>query len=396
MGSKRGNNEGSIYPRKDGKWVAAITVGGGERRVFYGDTRREAAEKLTEALRKQQRGELETGPGQKVEKFLMSWLENVARPRVDHATYVRYEQFVRLQLVPHLGKTQLVKLSPQQVTAMYQKLGEGLSASTILKVHLCLHTALETAVRWGYVARNVCDLVDAPKVERYEFQVFTPDQARAFVAAVVGDHLEALYLMAITTGMREGELRGLKWADLDLAGSTVQVRRKLSRIKGVGVVEGEPKSRQSRRAIALVAEVVESLRRHRARQEADRAKAGSEWAEKGYVFTNEFGRPLEPTRLLRYEYYPLLARAGLPRIRFHDLRHSMATLMFALKTHPKIVQETLGHSSIALTLDTYSHAIPNLQDEAMEQLGGYLFSSGGAGEARGGAEEGGEPGEKGS
>ncbi|HEY8477997.1 MAG TPA: site-specific integrase [Chloroflexota bacterium] len=222
-------------------------------------------------------------------------------------------------------------------------------------------------LRWGLLGRNPCDAVNPPKVTKPELRVLTPEEARRFLAAVAGHRLEALFTLALTTGMRQGELLGLKWQDVDLEMGVVRVRRALQRLRRVGFVEVEPKSATSRRAARLVPLAVTALRRHRARQLEERLQAGTAWEDRDLVFCTEHGRPLTHTTVLR-AFWRLLDEAQLPRIRFHDLRHSTATLLLAQGTHPKIVQELLGHSSISLTLDTYSHVLPHLQLEATARL----------------------------
>lgn len=200
------------------------------------------------------------------------------------------------------------------------------------------------------------------------------EQARQFLSAAQGDPLEALYVLALTTGMRQGELLGLTWADVDLTRGIVQVQRSLLRVPHQGVVLTELKTRGSRRRIELTGLAIESLTRHRLRQEEIRRSAGGGWLEQDLVFCNDQGKPLHAANLLRRSFHPLLEKAGLPRLRFHDLRHSTAALLLAQNVHPKIVQEILGHSKISVTMDAYSHVLPTLQESAMQRFS-MLFSS---------------------
>jgi integrase len=254
-------------------------------------------------------------------------------------------------------------------------LAAGLSPQAVTNLHRVLHRALEHAVRWNLVSRNICDRVDPPRVARHEIQPLHVEQARAFLAAVQGDPLEALYVLALTTGMRQGEPLGLKWSDVDLEAATLQVRRSLQRVRGQQFVEVEPKSARSRRGIDLSLLAVSALSRHRARQLEARTAAGQGWADLDLVFCNGVGRPLEAGNMKRRSFWPILERAGLPRIRFHDLRQSAASLLLALGEHPKIVQELLGHSQIGLTMDTYSHLAPRLQRAAIDRLDTLLDRS---------------------
>jgi integrase len=213
-----------------------------------------------------------------------------------------------------------------------------------------LHHALKDAHRQGIASRNVAALVTPPVKAAHEFVTLAPDQARRFLQIVSGNRLEALYVVAVTTGMREGELLGLRWADVDLDQGALHVTRRLKR-------------RTSRRQVLLVAPAVEALKLHRDRQEEERA--GSSWHDEGLVFPNAIGRPINPSNFLRRGFYPLLDRAGLPRMRFHDLRHSAATLLLGMDVHPKIVSELLGHTQIGITLDLYSHVTATMQRDAV-------------------------------
>lgn len=375
MGAKRGNNEGSITKRPDGRWEARITLDDGQRKSFYGKTRQEAARKLAAALRDREAGMPIVGERQTVAHYLAQWLES-ARHNIRPRTWTLYEQYVRLHFVPLLGQTALAKLSAQQVQAFYaQKLEEGLSSTTVRHLHATLHRALESAVRLGLVQRNVTDLVDPPRMLRHDMVTLTPEQARALMAAAAGDRFEALYLLALTTGMRQGELFALKWSSVDLERATLQVRGTLQRIDSKLVIT-EPKTPRSRRSVALPTVVVDTLKRHRARQVEERLRLGPAWEDNDLVFPNTIGGPLDAISFLRREYWPTLRAAGLPRIRFHDLRHTAATLLFRQGIHPKVVAEMLGHSTISVTLDIYSHVLPDMQREATRAMDRLIGNEG--------------------
>jgi len=224
--AKRGNGEGSIYKQRNGLWAATISIEGGKRKYFYGKTRKEVQEKLASALQDQKQGMLVATPQQTVGQFLTDWLEHSHKHSVRPRTYERYEEAIRLHLVPVLGKHRLQKLSAQHVQAFYARMtGEGLSASTVNYYHSVLHNALGTAVKWGLVPRNVCDLVTPPRKVRFEIQPFTPEQVQSFFDATRGHKWEALYTLALATGMRQGELLGLKWQDINFTTGILQVRR---------------------------------------------------------------------------------------------------------------------------------------------------------------------------
>lgn len=371
--AKRGNGEGSIYRRKDGRWTAEISLEGGKSKFIYGKTRKEVQEKLKTALYEQQQGMLVTGPQQKVGQFLTHWVENVHKQSVRSRTYERYEEIVRLHLVPEIGHHQIQKLTPQHLQALYKKkLDDGLSTTTVISFHNVLHKALETAVRWNLIARNPCDLVSPPRRKRYEIQPLSMPQIRQFLAAIRGHRQEALFLLALATGMRRGELLALKWQDIDLEKGSLQVRRILTRIPtklpGKGFEEAEPKTDRGRRSIVLPSFVVDALKQHRLQQLEAKLKAGPTWQDHDYVFCTSIGTHLNPDRDVLVVLKLFLDKAGLPNIRFHDLRHSSATMLLGMKVHPKVVQEILGHSQIAITMDIYSHVLPTMQEEAMNKV----------------------------
>jgi integrase len=217
------------------------------------------------------------------------------------------------------------------------------------------------------VARNVAVLVSPPRVPRYEISPLSPAQARALLEAATGERFDALYVLALTTGMRLGELLGLRWRAVDLDGGMLQVHYTLLRLTD-GLQLREPKTPQSRRRIALTATAIAALRQHRSRQAAQRLRLGSVWDDRDLVFPNEIGQPIEQSNLLRRSFWPLLEKAGLPRMRFHDLRHTCATLLLRQGVHVKVVSELLGHSSIKITLDIYSHVLPDMQQQAVSAM----------------------------
>lgn len=371
---KRGNGEGSVTQLSDGRWQARVTLEGGRRKAFYGATRAEAAQQLTVALRDRDRGlPIGLDERQSVGQYLTTWLESV-RPTIRPRTWQRYRELLTLHAIPVLGKVSLTKLTAQQVQRLYgAKLAEGLSSTTVHHLHAVLHRALGQAERLGLVARNVCDLVDVPRMAERELRVLTPNQVRLLFAAAQGDRLEALFILAVTTGMREGELLALRWADVDLEHGVVRVRATLQRVKDAGYMLAAPKTKQSRRQITLATRAREALHVHRARQAAERLALGAAWdSTLDLVFPNQTGRPLDAMNLIHRHFQPLLARAGLPRLRFHDLRHTAATLLLGRGVNPKIVSEMLGHASIAITLDIYSHVLPDMQAQAAVEMDAAL------------------------
>ncbi len=367
MGKRRGQNEGSIFRRKDGRWVGVISLGykNGKRhrKSFYGETRREVQEKLTAALRSHQQGLPPPPERQTVGEFLKHWLEEAARPSVRAATYDSYTRLVRGHIVPAVGHLQLAKLSPQHVQSFINdKLAEGLSPRTVQYLHAVLRRALNQALKWELLPRNVATLVEPPRVRRPEVQPLTTDQVQIFLEAIRGDRLEALYTLVLAVGLRQGEALGLHWTDLELDGGTLSVRTALQRIGGKLCLV-EPKTARSRRTITLPPVVVSALRLHRARQLQERLLAGANWQDTGLVFTTTIGTPMDARNLTK-RFQKALEEAGLPKKRFHDLRHTCASLLLVQGVHPRVVMEILGHSQMSLTMDTYSHVMPTLQQEA--------------------------------
>ncbi len=279
---------------------------------------------------------------------------------------------MRLHLVPALGHLKLKALMPLHVQGLYSsKLDSGLSVRTVRLVHTTLHKALKQAVRWGLVHQERHRGRKPPKLSRdarKDIQPLSQEQARALLAAARDDRLEALYVLAVSAGLRQGELLGLRWRDVDMERGTLSVHRQLTRSKEDGLRFTEPKSKKSRRSIRLAGSVTEALRRHRSAQNKERLRLGTLWKDQDLVFANRTGAPLDVANLTNYSFRPLLERAELPRIRFHDLRHTCATLLLSRNVNPKIVQEMLGHANISETMDTYSHVLPSMQETAVSAM----------------------------
>jgi len=372
----RGHGEGTIYHRQDGRWAASITVESGKRKTFYGKSRKAVQEKLKGALHEQQQGTLVTTPQQTTKQFLEDWLENTHKQNIRPRSHERYEQIIRLHIVPSLGKVQLQKLAPQQLKKLYaDKLKEGLSTVTVAAIHNLLHRALDDAVKWDILARNVCDRISPPRKINREITPLTAEQTHILLAEIRGHPQEALFVLALNTGMRRGELLGLKWRDINFIEGILQVRRILNRvptkmIKEVGqrYVESEPKTKKSRRPILLTALALDALLQHRVKQQEAKEKAGAAWEDHDDVFCTPLGKHLHPGNDALVGLKKILVKANLPDIRFHDLRHSAATLLLSMEVHPKVVQEILGHSLISITMDIYSHVLPTMQKDAMEKL----------------------------
>jgi integrase len=340
------------------------------RRCFYGRTREEVTRKLRAAQRALDDGLPVPSEQETVATFFTAWLAG-ARSTLRLSTWTTYEQYVRLHLLPTLGRVRVARLRPQQLQLLYQeRLAAGLSPLTVRHLHAIVHRGLGQAVRWGVAGRNVADLVDPPRQRRYTLDVLTAAEVVALLDVARGDRLEALYVLAVTTGMRRGELLALRWRDVDLDRGVLAVTGSLQRVGGQLVI-GEPKTASSRRRVVLAQAAVRALRSHRLLQAKQRLGA-LHWEDHDLVFTNEIGRPTEPGNLLRRSFWPLLERAGLRRVRFHDLRHTAATLLLSRGVHAKVASEMLGHSTIGITLDLYSHVSEAMQREAASAMDAIL------------------------
>jgi integrase len=290
------------------------------------------------------------------------------RDTVRPTTFERYEQIIRCHIVPVLGRIKLKGLGPAHVRGLYrEKLDAGLSPGTVRYIHVTLHKGLKQAVMDALIPRNATEAVKPPQVRRAEMRPLSPEQVKTLLEVACGDRLEALYVLAVTTGLRQGELLGLKWEDVDLEAGKLRVQRTLAIAKG-GPKLMAPKTKSSRRTVRLTQSATNALRSHLKRQLGKIDRAGSLWRENGLIFASETGDPLDRRYVTTHRFKPLLKRAGLPQIRFHDLRHTCATLLLGRNVNPKIVSEMLGHASIAITLDTYSHVLPNMQSEAAKAM----------------------------
>ena len=293
------------------------------------------------------------------------WLSNI-RDTVRQRTWERYEQIVRVHLKPALGKKKVKSLTPTHVRGLYRhKLDNGSSPRTVQYIHTTLRKALKDAVSDGLIPRNATDGIKAPRPKKKEIKPLSPVQARAFLEAVRGDRLEALYVLAIHRGLRQGELLGLRWEDVDLEAGTLQVRRTLSLTKSGHVFE--PPKNGKGRSLELTQDVSNALKRHLTGQLEEIEASGDNYQDQGLIFPGEKGQPMRPWTLTR-KLERVIERAGLPRIRFHDLWHTCATLLLSKGVHPKFVQELLGHATISITLDRYSHVIPAMGDQTKKAM----------------------------
>jgi integrase len=365
---KRGNGEGTITRRKNGGWMAqytAYTAEGRKRKTLYGKTRQEVAAKLSKALADREDGLVFDAGSLTVGEYLARWISHSVRDTVSQKTYERYESIVRVHLSPALGRIRLKALTPDHVRGLYrEKLDSGLAPLSVLHIHRTLSKALRQATDDGLIPRNAAASVKPPRPRSEEMQPLSRDQVRTLLDTVRDDRLEALYVLAVTAGLRQGELLALKWEDVDLEGTnpTLQVRRSLSETRGRRSFV-TPKSGRGRH-IRLSKQAVSALRAHRKRQLEERVRKAGLWEDHGLIFPSEVGTPMSGRNLYR-AFKIRVKRASLPQtLRFHDLRHTCATLLLRQGVNPKFAQELLGHADISLTLNTYSHVLPDMGDAA--------------------------------
>ncbi|MFE9797024.1 tyrosine-type recombinase/integrase [Streptomyces goshikiensis] len=400
----RANGDGTVYQRKDGRWEAAgyvLALGNTRKRVrVYGTTRTEALAKLTEKIATSNRGVPVPSAQGSVSAYLTYWLDAVAVYQLRENTHTRYSACVHQHLIPGLGKKKLAKLTAKDVRTWLNQLrttcqccarsidarrdqphccaagaccSKRLSPLTLAYIHSVLKSALEHAVREEEITRNVARNVRTGTPRPRRFEPLTADEARQFLAAVRNDRLSALYELALRTGLRKGELLGLQWEDLDLQTGTASIRRTLQRTQTGGLTALPTKTRASERRIALPSECIHSFKEHREVQGGEREAAADDWRDNGLVFSTPAGGPIDPANLNR-SFRALLDRAGLRRIRFHDLRHSTATLLLEQGVELIVIKELLGHAHIGVTATVYAHVRLRLQHEAISLLGNALHS----------------------
>lgn len=376
MTKRRGHGEGSIRQRSDGRWEGTINIGWREgkrhRKSVYGKTRREVADKLAIAIREHQLGIASVDERTRTETFLIRWCEESLPGTVKDSTAVGYRFVLERYVIPYVGRIPLAKLGPADVQRMMRALEEkGLGVSVRRQARVILRRALGEALRWDLVTRNAAALVDAPKGARHRADALSQEQAGTLLAACSGTALEGVVALALATGMRKGEVLGLRWESVNLPGKTVTVAGTLKRLPDVGLVLDTPKSSSSCRTIPLPAFCADVLAEHRRRQVEQRLFVGPDWHDSGYVFTTSIGTPLDP-RNLTARFQTLCESAGLGRIRFHALRHTAATLMLNNGVPLEVISTTLGHSSYAITADIYAKVAPALQRGAADTMDGLL------------------------
>ncbi|MGY0025199.1 tyrosine-type recombinase/integrase [Streptomyces sp. YJ-C3] len=406
---KNANNEGTIYQRKDGRWEGSAYVlttdGTYKRRSVYGKTWDEAHEKLTRLKADSLNGLPVATSKMTVSEYLGYWLLNVARGKVRRTTYVNYESLVRNYVTPEFGRKKLVRLTARDIRAFLVKtaatcqccaqhkdkkrpehkrrccaLGKCCtklpSDRTVRFLLVILRAALQHAVREDELPRNVARNVELSMGTKREIEPLTVKEGRMLLAAARENRLWAAYEVAVRIGLRRGELLGLRWSDMDLHEGVLTVRQALQRVGGELLIVA-PKTQRSARRVALPSECVTALRAQRAQQIADKKAAGDAWKGTGHglVFTTRNGTPIEPRNLNR-SFEVLCARAGVRKVRFHDLRHTCASLLHEQGADARMIMEVLGHSSIRVTMDIYTFVRLESQRSAFDRVGDALRGDG--------------------
>jgi len=307
-----------------------------------------------------------------VGEYLKQWLDDYAKQNLSPRSFERYQGIIQRYLTPAFGKLQLIQLRPQQLQKHYTEiLNNGLNPTTVRYHHAVIHVALQTAVKWGLVSRNVADAVEPPRRRRTEMQIWNEDDINRFLETAKETQYYALFYTVLFTGMRRSELLALTWGDIDFIFSQVHVSRSLHHLKDGSYIFTQPKSDRSRRTIALPPSALLVLSDYHKAKEIERLLLDKPLTDSDLVFSTLEGKPLRPNTITR-AWTILAARCGIKRIRFHDARHTHASLMLKQGIHPKIVQERLGHASIQMTLDTYSHIAPGLQEAAARKFDGIV------------------------
>ena len=378
---RRGQSEGSVFQRKDGRWCGMLSLGWDngkrKRKSYFAATAAEVRDQLLKARSDHAHGLPIAIERQTVAQYLDHWLEHTLKAKAKPRSYESFSTIVRLHIKPSIGRIQLHKFAPQHIQKLLdEKSKSGLSPQTVTNIRTVLRSGLSQAMKWNLVSRNSAALVNAPRIPHKRIEPLDPEHARMLLEAAKGGRYEAIYIVALTLGMRRGEVLGLRWSDIDFDGRAIRVNRSMQRLSTGSSDKGkrselqatETKTDGSRRTIALPDSVVRALRWHRARQAQDRLAAGMSWKDQDLVFTNRIGRPIEPM-LLHRDYKALLKRAGLPEsLRFHDLRHSAASLLLAQGVHPRAIMELLGHSSITVTMNVYGHVMPAMMRDAADKM----------------------------
>lgn len=380
MAKRRGNGEGSIYKRKDGSWMASISAGidpatgKTKRKTFYGKTRKEAAEKMNKTLHEIKTGSYIELATVTLEQWLTDWL-NGRKPHIAESSWNAYDTMIRVHIIPALGKVKLKDLKTRDIQNLLNDKFEngrsdgkgGLSPRSVKYIYQTLNSALRQAVRERLLSYNVTEAAELPKQEAKEMTTLSTEDLTKFLEAAKESPQYTAFLLEFYTGLRRGELLGLRWKDIDFKKGTLTVRQQL--VKGKKIKD--TKTSKSKRTITLYKDALEALKTHKKKQNEIKLMLGPNYQDNDLVFCTQEGKPLDPDNFTK-QFQRLLKKAGIPKTRFHDTRHTFATLSLEAGVPLKTVQEILGHSTISITGDIYSHVTPKMHEEAANKMGGVL------------------------
>ena len=366
MAKRRGRNEGTLYKCPNGRWRAQASLEG-SRASFTANSKAECQSWLRKMRNQAERGWNYAGSTMTLEEYLPIWLEN-SQASLRLKTHDQYRRTIEKHILHHVGKIRLKDLHTERVERFYASLlKSGSGVRTVRIVHAVLHRALEKAVRYGLILRNPTQGAALPQYKHAEMLVLDETQVSQLLVAANDSRHKALYHLAVITGMRMGELFGLRWSDLQWISGRIYVRRQVQYVPGHGWSFVEPKTRSGRRTIKLGEGVLQALQEHLVRQQEERTAVGERWVENELIFPSKTGTPMDASNL-RLDFYQVLQNAGLPKIRFHDLRHTAASLMLNHGIPVIVVSKILGHSKPSITMDIYGHLYNEMQDEAAQLM----------------------------
>jgi integrase len=385
MAKKRGNGEGSISKRKDGRWQGAVTIGRKpdgslNRKTFYGKTKKEVTEKLLKAQHDLMQGTYTDSGNLKVADWMNTWLVQYKKGEIKPKTYDDYEYLIEQHIIPEIGAILLKNLKTNDLQSLYNRKSEsGLSPRTVRYIHSVLHNALNQAVRGEIITRNVSDATSLPRREKKEMRVLSLEEQEKLIHVLQNDEHGFPFLFALATGLRKGELLGLRWKDVNFDENLINVRRNLSYIKNrdpegttkYKLITQEPKTERGQRSIPMPESIVVMLGYHQQQQKKNKELYAEKYIDNDLVFPSQLGTAMDPSNFSK-RFYALVKKSGIEMANVHATRHSYATRLLEANVHPKIVQDLLGHSSISITLNTYSHVMPELKQEASEKLNGLF------------------------
>jgi len=392
MAKKRGQGEGSISKREDGTWWARITVGTDadgkqKRKAFYGKTRAEVQKKMTTAVNEMNNGAFIPTSNVTLEQWLKTWFDEYAANSIKHSTKVSYDDYIHKHIIPNIGRMKLIDIRPDTLQKFYNDKLEngrldgkgGLSPKTIKNIHNMLHKSLQQAVDNNLIYRNPSNSTTTPKITKKEMRVLSPAEHMKVLESSHNDKHGLIIRLGLATGMRLGELVASQWRDVDFTSASLYVRRNLGRLKNYDdeieaktvIVIAEPKTKTSKRTIPLSDEILADLKSAKAIQDDLKKQCGEGYNDEGFIFASPMGTCIEP-RTMQDAFKRVLGGAGVQDANFHALRHTFATRALEAGIPAKVVSEILGHASVGITLDLYSHVSLDTKRDAINKISAYV------------------------